>query len=75
VRRPVSTSDARAFLGRPTPESASHFLGAPKTCSQCPAGGDSTSRTAPESRVLRAASGAGGARLCRAGAGAGEERA
>jgi hypothetical protein len=56
----ASTNPARAFLGRR---------------SQCPAGGDSTWSTAPESRVLRAASGGGGARLCRAGAGAGEERA
>jgi hypothetical protein len=55
-----STKDVRAFLGRR---------------SQCPAGGDSTRSTAPESRVLRAASGGGGARLCRAGAGAGEGRA
>ena len=43
--------------------------------SECPAGGDSTRGTDPESRVLRAAPGAGGARLRRAGAGAGEERA
>ena len=55
-----STCDARAFLGRR---------------SQCSAGGDSTRGTAPESRVLRAAPGGGGARLCRAGVGAGEERA
>jgi hypothetical protein len=62
----AAITDARAFLGRR---------------SQCPAGGDSTRSTAPESRVLRAAiwhrrsptmlaSTAG-----RAGTGAGEGRA
>ena len=60
MRRPVSTSGVRAFLGRR---------------SRCPAGGDSTSSTDPERRVPRAAPGGGRARLCRAGAAAGQERA
>ncbi len=42
--------------------------------SQCGAGGHSTSSTGPESTVLRAASGCGGAGLRPAGAGAGEGR-
>jgi hypothetical protein len=69
------TRHARAFLGRR---------------SRCGAGGHSMGNTGPESLVPRVASGAGGARLstpesaahflgapksCRAGAGAGEERA
>ena len=43
--------------------------------SRCPAGGDSTRGTAPESRVPRAAPGGGGGRLRRPGAAAGEGRA
>ena len=54
------TSNARAFLGRR---------------SWCPAGGDSTTSTAPESRVPRAAAGGCGGRLRRPGAAAGEGRA
>lgn len=47
------------------------FLG---RCSQCGAGGHSTSGTGPESTLLRATSGAGGAGLRSSGDGAGEER-
>jgi hypothetical protein len=43
--------------------------------SRCGAGGHGTRGTGPESTVPRAASGAGGAGLRPAGAGAGEERA
>ena len=43
--------------------------------SRCGAGGDSVANTAPESTVLRAASGGGGGRLRRPGADAGEGRA
>ena len=56
----AETADARAFLGRR---------------SRCPAGADSMTKTAPESRVPRAASGGGGGRLRRPGADAGEGRA
>ncbi len=58
--RPVPTYDARAFLGRR---------------SRCGAGGHSMGNTGPESTVPRAASGRCGARLRRAGAAAGQERA
>ncbi len=51
---------ARAFLGR---------------CRQCDAGGHSMSNTGPESLVLPAAAGGGGAWLCQAKADAGEGRA
>ncbi len=62
MRRPESPSNARAFLGRPAPESASHFPGAPKT-SRSRAGGHSMANTGPESTVPRAAPGGGGAGL------------
>jgi len=62
MRRPESPPNARAFLGRPAPESASHFLGTPKT-SRCRSGGHSMGDTGPESTVPRAASGGGGAGL------------
>ena len=59
-------------MRRPSPWSARAFLG---RRSGCRAGGDSMRNTDPESPVPRAASGAGGAWLCQAGAVAGEGRA
>jgi hypothetical protein len=60
MRRPVSTSNARAFLGRRSRNGA---------------GGHSTRGTGPEGTVPRAAAGGRGGRLRRPGATAGQERA
>ncbi len=51
------------------------FMRVPRALLAVPGRRGQYGNTAPEGRVPRAESGAGGARLCRAGAGAGEGRA